>query len=222
MLSVVIPTRNCESDLAYGLAALVPAAAEGVISEVVVVDGGSTDGTLVVADAAGCEVLQIAGSEGERLRAGAARARRGRWLMFLPPGAVLEEGWQRDALQFVERVERSGDLSRAAVFRFGLDALGFGARVVEWRVTAGTRLLGLPSPEQGLLIHRNFYDRLGGHRDVATLAAVDLARRVGRGRLTVLRPRVQARSRSQDRPGLAAYALVAMRLSPRLVARVND
>ena len=43
MISVIIPTLNSEIVLAHTLAALVPAAAEGVVREVIVVDGGSSD-----------------------------------------------------------------------------------------------------------------------------------------------------------------------------------
>ena len=61
MLSVVIPTENSEEGLARTLASLVPAAAEGIVREVVVVDAGSTDGTRVVADAAGCSLAEGSG-----------------------------------------------------------------------------------------------------------------------------------------------------------------
>ena len=69
MLSVVIPTQNSEEGLARTLASLVPAAAEGVVREVVVVDAGSTDGTRVVADAAGCTLIEARGSWAEIGRA---------------------------------------------------------------------------------------------------------------------------------------------------------
>ena len=54
MLSVIIPTLNAESGLAATLEALVPAAVAGLISDVVVVDGGSNDATKLIADNAGC------------------------------------------------------------------------------------------------------------------------------------------------------------------------
>ena len=55
MISVIIPTFNSEIALAQTLAALVSAAADGVVREVIVVDAGSSDHTHKVADAAGCE-----------------------------------------------------------------------------------------------------------------------------------------------------------------------
>ena len=49
MISVVVPTLNAESDLPRTLAALVPAAIEGIVREVIIVDGGSTDATARIA-----------------------------------------------------------------------------------------------------------------------------------------------------------------------------
>ena len=52
MISVIIPTLNAESGLAAALSALVPAMVDGLVREVIVVDGGSTDRTLAIADTA--------------------------------------------------------------------------------------------------------------------------------------------------------------------------
>src|SRR5260221_284039 len=57
MLSVIIPTLNSERMLVPTLAMLVSGAMSGIAREATVVDGGSTDGTLEVADAAGCAGL---------------------------------------------------------------------------------------------------------------------------------------------------------------------
>ncbi|MEQ1710252.1 MAG: glycosyltransferase, partial [Hyphomicrobium sp.] len=58
MITVVIPTLNAEGGLAATLTALVPAVVEGVVREVIVVDGGSTDRTLDIADQAGVEIVK--------------------------------------------------------------------------------------------------------------------------------------------------------------------
>ena len=54
MLSVIIATLDSERALVPTLAALVPGAMAGLVSEVLVADGGSRDETAVVADVAGC------------------------------------------------------------------------------------------------------------------------------------------------------------------------
>lgn len=57
MLSVVIQTHNDEDSLARTLASLVSASVEGVVREVIVCDGGSTDRTHLVADHTGCQFI---------------------------------------------------------------------------------------------------------------------------------------------------------------------
>ena len=95
MISVVIPTLNDEARLGRLLAALVPAAVEGVVTEVVIADGGSSDATLQIADDAGCRIVQ---GEEEQGRAAA----KGPWLLELPPGARLQPGWIDAAKAHVE------------------------------------------------------------------------------------------------------------------------
>jgi hypothetical protein len=70
------------------------------------------------------------------------------------------------------------------VFRFRLDDAGWRARVMARGVALRARLLGLPYGDQGLLIHRAFYDALGGYRLLPLMEDVDLVRRIGRARLT--------------------------------------
>ena len=65
MISVIFATKDDEAGLAWSLAALVPAATEGIVRDVTVVDDGSRDGTLVVADAAGCSILSGRDGEGQ-------------------------------------------------------------------------------------------------------------------------------------------------------------
>ena len=99
MLSVIIATRDSERPLVRTLAALVPGATSGLITEVLIADAGSRDDTPAVADIAGCKLL--AGDEplGRRLQA-AADAARAPWLLFLQPGIVLDTPWIGGNAQF--------------------------------------------------------------------------------------------------------------------------
>lgn len=92
MISVVIPALNAERHLPATLTALVPAAVNGIVREVIVADGGSMDRTRNVADHSGAEFVQVERGRGPQLAQGAALARFP-WLLFLHADTVLESGW---------------------------------------------------------------------------------------------------------------------------------
>src|SRR3984893_7604156 len=186
MLSVIIPTEGAEHPTVATLAALVPGAAAGVIREVLLVDRGDNGVIERVADVAGCRFLPFDGTRAAALAAGARQAGRPR-LMFLHAGAVLDHGWIDETMQFIQRVSDS-DRPRAGVFRYarspyadtGLrDGLKFVARMI-----AG------PWADQGLLIARDHYERLGGHAPNARRSEARLLRQLGRSSRTLLRSRI--------------------------------
>src|SRR5215510_6276381 len=104
MISVIIPTLNAEAGLGETLSALVPAAVDGLVREVIVVDGGSDDHTAAIVDQAGATWVSRSGGRGYQLEAGARRARFP-WLLFLHADTVLQQGWERDAVAFMEAVD---------------------------------------------------------------------------------------------------------------------
>jgi glycosyltransferase involved in cell wall biosynthesis len=163
MLTAIISTRDSERGLVRTLAALVPAVMTGLLREVIVADDGSKDGTAEVADVAGCKFQSSDAPLGRRL-ANAARGAKGAWLLFLPAGAVPEAGWPAA----VERFLIAENESRAAAF------------AADGKIGARIRsLFGRPRPQQGLLIARRRYDRLGGHSAGAD-ADLMLLRKAGR------------------------------------------
>jgi glycosyltransferase involved in cell wall biosynthesis len=93
MISVIVPTFNDETRLVACLAPLVPAAMAGLVKELIIVDAGSTDRTLEIADDAGALILTGDGDRAVRFDPGVARAK-GPWLLLLEPGVRLEFGWE--------------------------------------------------------------------------------------------------------------------------------
>ena len=181
MLSIIVPTLDSERPLARTLAALVPGAIDGLISEAIVADAGSSDATAIVADAAGCTFIAVEGRPGRRMRMAVTKAR-APFLLFMRPGIVVDANWVGEARRFVER---SSAAPCAAVFRRGTSGRATLREV--WALVADA-LGALPGPDQGLIIPREFYDALGGHAEHATDPEADLICRIGRRRLTTLGP----------------------------------
>jgi len=179
MLSIVVPTLDAGAVLAETLASL--READGS-REIVVADGGSLDATVSLASAGGARVVDCPRGRGRQLACG-AQAARGDWLLFLHADTRPQPGWAAAVERFTALPTNR---HRAAVFRFALDDGGPMAalltRAVDWRC----RVLALPYGDQGLLISRELYQAVGGFRPLPLMEDVDIVRRIGRRRLSLL------------------------------------
>ena len=186
MISVVIPTEGVEQPVVATLAALVPGAAAGIIRDVVLVDRSQTDTIERVADVAGCNFLKFEGSRAAALAAGAEQSR-SPWLLFLLPGAVLDSGWIDETSQFIQSVSLSGR-QRAGIFRYARPP--YEDATVRDGVKSLARFIAGPSTDQGLLISRDHYERVGGYAPAARRAEAKLISKLGRTGRAVLRTRI--------------------------------
>jgi len=218
MLSIVIPTQNAAATLAATVATL-----DGGNGEIVISDGGSRDATRAVAAAAGARVIDARRGRGTQLAIGAAAAQ-GDWLLFLHADTRLDPGWVGQAATFMAD---PANASRAAAFAFALDDPDPRARRLERAVAWRCRALGLPYGDQGLLIARGFYEALGGYRPIPLMEDVDLVRRIGRARLTMLPARAVTSAERWRREGwyrrsarnLACLSLWFLGVPPATIAR---
>jgi hypothetical protein len=189
MLSVVIATENAERLLVPTLAALVPGATAGIVREVIVADAGSSDATAMIADAAGCRIEVTPAPLGIRLRKAAASAR-AEWLMFLRPGVVPDWSWIEETKHFIECAQLNGRAdARAAAFRRTGEAETLGSAILEGLGLIAAALGAQPRPQQGLLIAKSLYERLGGHLGEDTDPEKKFLSRLGRRRIVMLRSR---------------------------------
>ncbi len=204
MISVVIPTLNTAPRFAECLTALAPAALDGLLKEVVVVDGGSTDGTRALAEAAGARVMETARGRGLQLRAGADAAR-APWLLFLHADTVLEETWADEARA------RMDDETRAGVFSLAFDHDDIRARIVASGAAIRSRVFLLPYGDQGLFISKSLYAEAGGYRDHPLFEDVDFVERIvakrGRRALHFFRARAVTSAERYRRNGYARQVL---------------
>jgi rSAM/selenodomain-associated transferase 2 len=223
-LSVVIPTLNAAGPLRRSLPALASLGALGIMREVIFADGGSTDATADIAEACGAEFVAGPRRRGDQLAAGAAAAT-GPWLLFLHADTVLEPGWENAVAEFIAEPENA---SRIGYFRFRLDDRSMGARWLEALVALRCGVLRLPYGDQGMLISRNFYHRLGGFKAIPLMEDVDFVRRAGRRRMAALDTQATT---SADRYRQDGYVLRPMRnlmcltlyflgVSPRAIAKL--
>ena len=210
MISVVIPTLDTTGSLAATLGSVEDA------DEVVVVDGGSSDGTPDLAASLGAKVVHAPRGRGLQLAKGVSIAK-GEWLLLLHGDTRLTAGWRQSIPQ----------QDYAGYFRFMLDSDDPRARrlerVVEWRC----RLFALPYGDQGLLIHRDLLQQVGGIRPLPLMEDVDLVRRIGRRRLVPLDVAAVTSAEKWQRQGwyrrslrnIGCLILYFAGVPPRIIAR---
>lgn len=216
-LSVVIPALNAAPRLPATLAALGDA-----VDEIIVVDGGSMDGTPALAARLGARVVVAPRGRGAQLAAGVAAAR-GPWLLLLHADTLLASGWTEAARRFM-----ADHPERAGYFRFALDSADPRARRLERMVAWRCRVLALPYGDQGLLIRRALLDRIGGIARLPLMEDVSLVRRLGRSRLAVIEAAAVTSADRWEREGwyrrsarnLACLMLYAAGVPPRIIARL--
>ena len=177
-VDIVIPTLNAGASLGPALAAR-PTHPDLAFSTTIC-DGGSRDDTVTIAQRGGAAVVEEAPGRGGQLATGAA-AGRAPWILFLHADTRLQSG----AGNVIARFVRSTD-GKAGYFRLRFDAHEAGARRVERLAAWRCRTFGLPYGDQGLLISRRHYERLGGFRPLPLMEDVDLVRRIGRNDLVPL------------------------------------
>jgi len=186
-IDVVIPTLNAGETLGPVMGILSSAQKAQAIGRIIVCDGGSSDGTVEIAEEWGAQIERAKPGRGHQLAAGAV-ASSARWLLFLHADTRLSDGWENDVREFLTS-ENSED--HAAVFSFALDDQSAAARILEWLVKWRCKLAALPYGDQGLLISRRLYSEIGGYRSLPLMEDVDLIRRLGSSRLVYLSTKAQ-------------------------------
>ena len=185
LLSVIIPTLNEFDQLASTLTPILNCRN----CEVIIADGGSTDGTVELARELGCRVLAVNRGRGRQMNAGAALAR-GEIFLFMHADARLPAN-------FVEEIHDALDGGAiAGAFRFQIDQAGWSLRCVEWGTNLRVKFRQLPYGDQGLFLQSDDFFRLGGFKNWPLMEDYEMCcrlKRHGRIRITPAAIRISAR-----------------------------
>jgi len=180
LITVIIPTYNAEPHLVRTLASLVPGVVQGVIKDVIIVDGGSEDSTLEIAESTGCHIISADGERGLQLWQG-CKVARGDWLLILHSDSELSPDWIDEV-----RVHIKEYPLRAGYFQLHFDKTSLSATL--WQALEKVRAtwFALPSGDHGLFMSRALYESAGGYKDQIAFEEITLTMALGRSRLRPL------------------------------------
>ena len=204
-ISIIIPCLNEADGIAETLRALAPLRARG--AEVIVVDGGSRDGTAERAAPLADAVVPAPRGRASQMNAGAKRAR-GEILVFLHADTWLPEA--ADAL-IIEGLQRS----RRGWGRFDVAIAGRHPllRIVERLMNLRSRLTGIATGDQAIFVTRSLFTAAGGYPEIALMEDVALSKRLKRfGPPLCLRHRLTTSGRRWERRGVLRTILLMWRL----------
>jgi len=166
-VSVIVPTLN-EARLIDGTLA---AAADA--DQLIVVDGGSNDGTPALARGRGALVLHGMRGRGRQLAKGAAAAT-GDILLFLHADTILPRGFREEVCALVESGCAWGRFN--VRFDHGSALVHLIARLISLR----SRLTRVATGDQAIFVSRRAFTAVGGLREDTLFEDIDLCRRLKR------------------------------------------
>ncbi len=224
MISVIIPTLNEERSLTQTLACL----STSDVTEVVIVDGGSSDKTILIAEAFCAKTSNAFIVTAPVGRAGqmneGAKAGQGDILLFLHADTLLPAG----ATTMIE----SALIEPTVVggrFDVTFNSPSILAPVISTLMNLRSRLSSIATGDQALFVRRHAFERLGGFADIPLMEDIEFSRRLKRtGQIAALHQKVTTSFRRWEQQGLLRTIFLMWTLrflywagvSPHQLARV--
>lgn len=193
-ISVVIPTLNEAGTIAQTLHWLRQAGE----CEIIVVDGGSNDGTAEIAGILADVVLSAPQGRARQMNAG-ARVATGDVLLFVHADTRIPHG-------FPALLDQALRDPRVVGGRFDvcLDAEGWLFRLIENSMNIRSRLTQISTGDQAIFVQRQIFQSVGGYPDLELMEDLELSRKLKRiGKIACLRTQVTTSARRWQRDGVA-------------------
>jgi rSAM/selenodomain-associated transferase 2 len=204
-LSIVIPVLNESANIRAALSRLADYRRRG--AEVIVVDGGSTDGTASIASTLADHVIAAPRGRARQMNAGAAAAS-GDAFLFLHCDCVLPHDADRLILDAL--VQPSAMWGRFDVRIEGRHPL---LRVIAALMNARSRLTGIATGDQAIFVRHDAFERAGHFPDIPLMEDIAFSKAMKRAsRPVCLRAKVTTSGRRWEKNGVVRTMILMWRL----------
>ncbi|MBI9074251.1 MAG: TIGR04283 family arsenosugar biosynthesis glycosyltransferase [Desulfatibacillum sp.] len=196
-ISVIVPCLNEEAAIEAALASCRPGA-----HEIIVVDGGSRDQTIVRASGHADMVLSTRPGRGCQQALGAKHAT-GDVLLFLHADTLLPPGYNKT----IQSLLKKTDVAFGA-FSLGADLPGRAMALICFGANLRTRVLGMPYGDQAIFVKADDYWQAGGFGAMPIMEDVDLVKKLSKvGKFKMARASVKSSARRWRQDGLLRRTL---------------
>ncbi len=190
-ISVVIPALNEAESLPAALASV----GRSDEVETIVVDGGSVDETLSVAQSLGAKAIRGSKGRGTQMNRGAAEAN-GDILLFLHADTRLPPYWADHVRRELAYPGVSG-----GAFRFRTDGQAWSFRIIECLANLRATWFQMPYGDQALFVRADLFRQMGGFPDLPVMEDFEFVRQVrSRGRVSITHADAQHRAGDGNDP----------------------
>ncbi|OIO70482.1 MAG: glycosyl transferase [Zetaproteobacteria bacterium CG1_02_55_237] len=202
-VAVVVPLLN-EAD---GLPRLLQKLGACRVEELVLVDGGSCDGTPKMLQESGHRWLSSKPGRAIQMNAG-ARVCKSDIILFLHADTEISS----DSLEFLRDLAINQEIVGGR-FDVRLSGGHVALRMIEWFINLRSRLSKISTGDQAIFVRREVFESMGGFADLPLMEDIEFSRRLKRqGSVACLRQKVCTSSRRWERYGIARTVLLMWRL----------
>lgn len=198
-VSVIIPTLNEAGTIERTLSWVRQVSA----CEIIVVDGGSEDGTAECARPYVDRLVASPRGRARQMNAG-VRAANGEVLLFLHADTLPPTGFAELIAAALADPEVVGGR-----FDVDVDAPGWSFRVIGSLMNMRSRLTGIATGDQGIFVRRKMFETIGGYPEWDIMEDLEFSRRLKRsGKTACLRARVKTSARRWQKHGVTKTILL--------------
>ena len=165
--------------------------------EVFIIDGNSSDKTISTFSSLRKKIIISSPSRGVQLHLGAQNAQEN-WFLFMHADTLLNNKNIKDINQFIKKK----NYKKVGYFKIRFDSNSISALIISYWAYIRTALLKLPFGDQCILIHRNYYQEIGGFAPIPIMEDLDFILKVPKKNKVFFNSTVQTSFRNYQENGV--------------------